>query len=108
MGGAEGEIVSLGFKTIFGEDERRTAEGVGLNDVGTGGEIGAVDIVDDVGAGFYEVLVAAFERGSTEIRSGKIAGLKHGAHGPVEGQDAGGERVFQRPVTVYHFHINIS
>jgi len=52
-----------------------------------------VDVFDDVGTGFNQILIAAFQLDATEIRSGDVANLEHGSHGPVEDKDAGGESV---------------
>ena len=86
---------------IFGKHEGGAAEGVGLNDVGAGCEVGAMDIADDVGAGFDQVFVAAFERGAAEVGCRQIAVLEHSAHGPIEYEDAGGEGVCQGLLTLF-------
>ena len=56
--------------------------------------------LDDVGAGFDQIFVAAFEARAAEIRGGEIAVLEHGAHGPVEDEDAGGKGVGERSLAL--------
>ena len=67
---------------------RRAAEGIRLDDVGAGGEVGAVDAEDDVRPGAHQDFVAAFERRPAEIGRGEARLLQHGAHGAVQAQDA--------------------
>ena len=59
-----------------------------------------MDIEDDVGAGENKVFVAAFESGSAEVFSGKIAVLQHGAHGSIEHKNAGSKGIFESAATI--------
>src|SRR6202023_1215232 len=70
------------------EDYGSAAETVGLNDVGAGIEIFAVDVEDHVRPGADQIFVAAFQRGAAEILGGEVALLQHGAHGAVEHKNA--------------------
>ncbi len=82
-------------------------EGVGLDDIGAGFEVGAMNCGDHVGAGQHEMIVAAFERGAAEIRSGQIALLDHGAHGPIEDKNPVLERLEKRLLAVVHAAVSI-
>ena len=96
FGGAQIEVARLVADAELGENQGGRAEAVGFDDVRTGGEVGAVDVADDVGARFDEILGAVLEHGATAIGDGEFALLEHGAHGPVEDEDAGGECVKKR------------
>ena len=69
----------MGLGEVAAVDEGGGAEGVGLDDVGAGLEVGAVEVEDDVGAGGDEVLVAAFEVGAAEVFRCEGGGLEAGA-----------------------------
>ena len=71
------------------------AEGVGLDDVGAGREVGVVDGLDDVGAREHddvvvpgELTTVARETLTAEVRFREAVVLDRGPHGPVEHQDA--------------------
>ncbi len=53
---------------------------------------------DHVGPGHVEVLVAAFERGAAEIGRRQPGLLQHGAHGPVEDENALVQGFEERPL----------
>ena len=95
-GGVKVDFVGFGGDVVFAEGDGVGVEGIGFDDVGAGFVVGAVDVEDDVGTGEDEMIVAAFERESAEIRGGEVALLDHGAHGAVEHEDAGGEGIFER------------
>ena len=70
-------------------------EGVGLEDVGAGFQIGAMDVGDDIRARERQEIVVALEIAAViletlaaEIRFLELARLDHGAHGAVQQQDA--------------------
>ena len=81
------QLVDVVLETVLVQRDAVAVEGVGLDDVGAGREIRAVDVEHHVGPRAVEVLVAAFERGSAEIGRREVALLQHGAHGPVEYED---------------------
>src|SRR5205823_2375882 len=56
------DLAHLVREPVFGERDARAAEGVGLDDVGAGGEVALVHVAHDVGPGEDEVLVAALVR----------------------------------------------
>src|SRR5262249_10343563 len=85
-GGGEVELVGAVFEVVVGEGHARAAAGVGLDDVGAGFEVGAMDAGDDVGAGGVEDFGA--------ILAPEVVGLdgqrnlvNHGSHGPIENED---------------------
>ena len=81
---------------VLGEDQTEGPEGGGLHCVDAGGEVLAVHLADEIGAGEDEVLVAALEVGTAEIVGAEITALDPGAEGAVEDQDAlgqGGEEI---------------
>ncbi len=86
-GGGDVDRVRPVGQVILGEDERGPAEGVGLDDVGPGLEVAAVDRGDDVRAGQVQVLVAALERFAAEVGGAEVSGLDGRAHGAVEAED---------------------
>src|SRR4030095_3184069 len=61
------------------------------DDVRARGEIGRVDLADDVGPGDHEVLVAPLEVGPAEILGGEVPLLDHRPHRAVDHEDALGE-----------------
>src|SRR5690606_21676238 len=61
------------------------AEGVGLDRIGTGLEVGAVDVGEHVGPGVVEDLVAALEALEVAVDT-QVRGLQHGSHGAVADQ----------------------
>ena len=77
-------------------------ERVGFDDVGAGFQVRSVDAENDVGAGEYEMIVTAFERGSAEVLSGERVLLNERAHGSVEDQDSFVERFNKRLLPVIH------
>ena len=68
LGGGEVQLVRFVFEGIFGEDDFGAAEAVGFDDIGTGLEIGAVNVENDIRAGEDEIFVAAFEGGGRRSR----------------------------------------
>ena len=50
FGGGEVQLVGAVFEFVIGKGDAGAAEGIGLDDVGAGFEVLAVDIPDDVGA----------------------------------------------------------
>jgi len=75
--------------------DHRGREGVGLGDVGAGGEILVVQAGDDVGPGQAQDVVIALhladvagEALAAEILFRQVAALDHHAPGPVEHEDA--------------------
>ncbi len=75
LGGAPVELPRPVGQAVLGEHDRRAAEGVGLDEIGAGLEIGAVDIEDDIGPGHDEVLVAALELDAAEVLGSQISRL---------------------------------
>ncbi len=79
------------------------AEGVGLDDVGTGLEEAAMDVADHRGlrerkevAVVEEVLGRVLEALAADVGFLHPVGADGGAHGAVDDGDAGGEDLFQR------------
>jgi len=79
------------------------AEGVGLDDVGPGLEILSMDRLHRVGQDQREDVGVALQRNrmvhqalATIVLFFQAQTLDHGAHGPIQDQDAAAERVFQR------------
>ncbi len=62
-------------------------EGVGLDHIGAGVEVGVVDRLDHVGPREAQVVVAAFPALAAEIIRLQLTGLDLRAHGSVEEQD---------------------
>jgi hypothetical protein len=80
----------------------RSGEGVGLDDVRAGVEIGAVNAFDDVRACEYEDVVVAAQVArviaegiAPVVRLGEGVSLKHGAPRTVEDEDSLGEQTLE-------------
>jgi hypothetical protein len=89
------ELGDDGLQMVVGLGDGRGAEGVGLDDIGAGGEVVGVDLGDEVGAGEREQVVVALEvvrvgaeAVAAEVRLGERVRLDHRAHGAVEHDDA--------------------
>jgi hypothetical protein len=85
-GGGAVEGVGLVAEVELVEDEAGAAEGVGLDAVGPGGEVGGVDLADDVRPGAHEQLVAAVV--ALEVVGREVGVLDHRAHRPVAHEHA--------------------
>ena len=80
---------------VVGHRQPRGAEGVGLDDVGARGQVGAVDLADYVGAGEREKIVVAQQRGgvrgevvAAKVSLGQAVPLDHGSDRAIEDQNA--------------------
>jgi hypothetical protein len=89
------DLEGLVGESVLAQHQRRRAERVGLDDVGTGREVEARQSAHDLGAGDAEMLVAALERRAAEVLGGQVEALERGAGGAVEHQDALVERFEQ-------------
>ena len=83
-GGLLRQLADLVGDVVVAEIAQVAAERVGLDRVGAGREVVAVDLLDDVGAGLVEDLVAALE--VVEVVQRQIGFLQLSAHGPVAHQ----------------------
>ena len=80
------------------------AEGIGLDDIGAGLEILAVNFLYDVGLSQLKQFEATFEILAFPIVEafpaillfGQLVTLNHGAHGAIEDDDALAEQAFDR------------
>ncbi len=100
-----GDPVDLGrfmADVVFAQRNFVRVERVGLDDVGAGGEIRAVDAEDHVRPREHEMIVAALERSSAKIRGSQVLLLDHGTHGPVEDQYPIVERSKKRCLPIVH------
>jgi hypothetical protein len=95
-----GELADPVGDVVVGQVGQVRAERVGLDGVGAGLEVGAVDVADHVRAGGVEDLVAALEAG--EVVEHQVAALpgvlEHRAHRAVGDEDALVERVEEASV----------
>ena len=78
---------------VLGEHQGEGAEGGGLDRVDARLEVLVVHLVDEIGPGEHEVLVAALERGAAEVVGTEVLVLDPGAEGAVEDEHALAERV---------------
>ena len=85
-GGGAVDGVGLVADVELVEHEPGGAEGVGLDAVGPGGEIGRVDALDDIGPGAHEQLVAAVV--ALEVVDAQVGVLDHRAHRAVTHEHA--------------------
>ena len=78
------------------------AEGVGLDDIRTGLEVGLVDVADDLRLGERQQIVVALQVARPVLEAFppvavlvQLVALDHGPHGPVQDQDAFFEQLFE-------------
>ncbi|MCY1351327.1 hypothetical protein D9M69_375900 [compost metagenome] len=90
------------FHAVVGLGHAGGVEGVGLEDVRTGVQVGLLDGLDHVRAGQQQQVVVAFyvawpvgEAGTAVVLFLQLVALDHGAHAAVEDQDALFERLLQ-------------
>ena len=102
FGGGEVELVGAVFELVIGQRDARAAEGVGLDDVGAGFEILAMNILDDVGARDVEDLGTVLPPQVVGL-DGQRRLMNHGAHGPVEDQDTLFQAIYERLLTLLGF-----
>ena len=69
---------------VLVEHEGEGAEGGGLDRVDAGLEVLGVHLLDQLGPGEHEVLVAALERGTAEVVGAEVLVLHPRAEGAVE------------------------
>ena len=101
------EITDPVGDVIVAEVRQVTAERVGLDRVGAGLEVGAVDGLDHIRAGVVEDLVAALE--VVEVVEREIGRLQLSAHGAVAHHDPlrqGVEQIGVVRAIVHHSHID--
>ena len=102
--------VDLGHRVldpVVGHRQPRGAEGVGLDDVGARGQVGAVNLADHIGTGQRKEVVVAEERGGVgreevapEVRFAQAVRLDHGPHCAIEDQDALGGQPSDLPKAI--------
>ncbi len=101
------QVIDLVAEAIVGLRDAVGVERVGLDDVGAGLEIGAVDLLDHVGAGDHQQVVIALqvvgmidEAPATVIRLAEAVALDHRPPRAVENEDALGKQPLERPQCV--------
>jgi hypothetical protein len=81
-----GELLDPVVDAVVGEVGPVRAEGVGFDGVDAGGEVGVVDVREDVRARVVEDLVAAFQPQEVVFER-QLPPLQHGAHRPIGNDD---------------------
>ncbi|MNQ72753.1 hypothetical protein D3C85_874650 [compost metagenome] len=96
------QFIDQRFHAVVGLGHLGSVEGVGLQDVGAGIQVGLLDGADHIWAAEdQEVVVALYvarpvgEALATVVRFVQLVALDHGAHAAVEDQDALFERLLQ-------------
>ncbi len=97
------QLVGQILQAVVGLRDGGSREGVGLDEVGAGGEVLGVDVGDDVGPGQYQQVAVAleFDRVVGKARPPVVGGvelapLDHGAHRAVQHEDAAGDEISER------------
>ena len=85
--GGQVEFADPVTQAVLGEHRGEGAEGVGLHDVAAHLVERSVDLLDGVGPGHDQQLVAPFELRSAEVLGSELLDLQVGSHGPVEHDD---------------------
>ena len=99
FGGGEVQLVGAVFQLVLGQDDPGAAEGVGLDDVGAGFEVLAVDVLDDVGPRDVEDFGTVLAPQVVGL-DGEGRRVDHGAHGAVEDEDTLFQDVLERLLTL--------
>ena len=89
------DLARLRLQTVLAEHVADRAEGVRLDHVGAGFEVGLVHRADRVGTRQDEVLVAALQLRAAEVGRGQRTGLQHRPHRAVEHEHAAMEELAQ-------------
>ena len=99
------QLAHQGSHVVVGHRHGVGVEGVGLDDVGTGVEVGGMDAADQLGPGQRQQVVVALqvrrpvgEARAAEVRLRERVLLDHRAHRAVEQQDAAFELLAQERV----------
>lgn len=87
-----GQLAAPVGDVIVGQVRQVTTEGVRLHQIGTGLEVGAVDLTQDVGSGVVEDLITAFEAEEV-IFHVEVKGLQLGTHGAIADEHVVAESV---------------
>jgi hypothetical protein len=110
-GGLEVDLPGELLHAVVGLGDARGAEGVGLDQVGARRAVGVVDLLDRVRTGQHQKVVVALElrcvaaqARAPEVRLLEPLGLEHGAHGPVQDEDALGEQLLELLASVRGGH----
>jgi hypothetical protein len=109
LGGCEVDLVHQRLHAVVGHGNAVGVEGVGLQDVGACGQVLAVDLPDDGRPGQHQQVVVALhvagpvgETGAAIIRFLQLVTLDHGAHGPIQDEDAAAGQVEEFAAAVGH------
>ena len=86
--GGQVQLAHAVAQAVLGQDGPEGAEGVGLDHVAADLVEGAVDLVDGVGTGHHQQLVAALQVRPTEVVGRELLQLQVRPHGAVEDDDA--------------------
>ena len=81
---------------ILGQHHRSGAEGVGLDNIGAGGEETVVQLADLIGTRADQVLVAAFELWTAEVGRAEMHVLDGGPRGAIDDDDSRGQGIAQK------------
>src|SRR5581483_1483073 len=97
------DLVSQRLHAVIGERDALRVEGIGLDQVGAGFEIFAMDLADDLRLRQHQQVVVPLEIArpvakalDAILRLLELVALDHGAHRPVQDQDPLGEQALQR------------
>ena len=90
-------VNAAGFpgQIILGQHHRSSAESVGLDHIGSGFQIRAMDVNDDFGPGQGQILVAALKLRPAKIRRAQVPPLNGRPHSPIKNDNPFPEQGFE-------------
>jgi len=94
---------------VFGQYDTGSTKRVRFNNIRARLKVLPMDVENNVRSCLYQVLIAAFERRTAEIVGSQVPLLQHGAHCPIQHENAALEGLVQRFATLrWTIHIGVN
>ena len=98
LGGRPVQLVDVLLETELLQSDRRGVEGVGLNDIGAGLQVGPVDLLDHPRLGCHQhlgavlqMVIVAGEPAAAHVFLGQLVGVDQSPHRSVKDHDSAGQ-----------------